>query len=85
MFAFNFISFPQPAKEEEMAYKLHYSSGRIDKPPFVSTIFTKGNNFVDFLFTSLDFLFASQDNIDFHNGFHAQRKEFAPIGANSFL
>ena len=43
-----------------------------------SAIFTKGDNFFDFPFASLIMK-------HFQTGVSSQRKEFAPLGANSFL
>ena len=41
-------------------------------------MFTKGDNF-------RDFLFAYVENEVFQNGVYSDRKEFVPKGANSFL
>ena len=43
-----------------------------------STIFTQGNNFFDLLHASLE-------DKAFPKGDYFLRKEFAPVGANSFL
>ena len=46
--------------------------------PYFSAICTKGNKYCGFLFVSLDKKALS-------NWINSLRKEFAPIGANSFL
>ena len=46
--------------------------------PCLSVSFTKGNNFCDSQFACLD-------DKSFQNGVYTYGKEFAPLGANSFL